>query len=264
MRYYPVINKNLINIKDFYDETIIYLNELNLKKIILNKNAKFIFDNCNGKNSIHDVTSLYFKANDIKKENQIVVQNDIANILCKLDSYGIVSWKDRLNPFTICKQINNLQIYPVKLNNRYFIKEHFQKSLYSVGIDKTTLYNNQLIVNGIYTKLIHSYFIKKDNENCALVMINMVEHPFVWQVMAILYNENFDLVDDSNEIFNNISTDLDENVYNRKKSFGFYIDVKKADVKVCELLGFQNKGYLKYESDINIYSMWHVNKEELS
>ena len=95
-------------------------------------------------------------------------------------------------------------------------------------------------------------------------MINMVEHPFVWQVMAILYNENFDLVDDSNEIFNYISTDLDENVYNRKNSFGFYIDVKKADVKVCELLGFQNKGYLKYESDINIYSMWHVNKEELS
>lgn len=260
MNYYPLINRNLINIKDFSDERVIYLNELNFKKMSLNKNAKFIFDNCDGKNNIQDLVSLYLNTYNINEDNRLNVQKDIDDVLCVLNGYGIISWIYQQDPFVKCKKINNLEIYPVQLNNRYLIKERFQNSLYSIGITKETVYNNQLITNGIYTKLINSYFIKKDNKKCSCIMINMIENPSVWQVMAIFYNENFDSIEDFTEIYNYISLDLKKNMHKKKIQLGFYMNVKQNDIEKCRLFGFQEKGCLKHEADTDIYSMWHVMK----
>lgn len=130
--------------------------------------------------------------------------------------------------------------------------------MFSAGIDKNTIYNTQLIITGINSGLMNIYFIKKDGRDCACILINMAESCLVWHVMAILYNDNFNMREDSLNIFENIISDLEENVYKRTAQFGFYINVQNVSINNCELLGFKKQGCLKYESDTEIFSMWYI------
>lgn len=58
MNYYPIINKNVIKVKSIDDKTIIFLKELNEKKIILNNAAKAIFDSCDGSNDLCEIIKI--------------------------------------------------------------------------------------------------------------------------------------------------------------------------------------------------------------
>lgn len=258
MNFYPLINRKKVHIKNFPDESIVYIDELNIKKINLNKSAKFIFDKCDGKNSVQDIISLYEHTYRIKDNSHLIAKKDVYDVLVKLDSFGIIAWRNRKNPFIKSRKIKNLEIFKVGLNNKYLIKSNFKNLMFSAGIDKNTIYNTQLIITGINSGLMNIYFIKKDGRDCACILINMAESCLVWHVMAILYNDNFNMREDSLNIFENIISDLEENVYKRTAQFGFYINVQNVSINNCELLGFKKQGCLKYESDTEIFSMWYI------
>lgn len=165
MDFYPLINRKKVHIKNFPDESIVYIDELNLKKINLNKSAKFIFDKCDGKNSVQNIISLYEHTYRIKDNSYLIAKKDVYDVLIKLDSFGIIAWRNRKNPFIKSRKIKNLEIFKVGLNNKCLIKSNFKNLMFSAGISKDIIYNTQLIITGINSGLMNIYFIKKMAES---------------------------------------------------------------------------------------------------
>ena len=95
MNYYPIINKNVIKVKSIDDKTIIFLKELNEKKIILNNAAKAIFDSCDGSNGLCEIIKINAGDCELKKQQN----KDIMEILKKFNDYGILLWRHNENPF---------------------------------------------------------------------------------------------------------------------------------------------------------------------
>lgn len=88
MNYYPIINKNVIKVKLIDDKTIIFLKELNEKKIILNNTAKAIFDSCDGNNSLCEIIKINAGDCGLKKQQNKDIMEILKNLMIMEYYYG--------------------------------------------------------------------------------------------------------------------------------------------------------------------------------
>lgn len=254
MTFYPLMNRNKIKVKKAEDKMIIFLKELNDKKIILNKSAMDILYACDGSHSIEDIINSSLSNFGFTEERR----DDIVKTLKRYNEYGMIVWKNNKNPFFNSMYVNGIDIYGIGINDLYLLKKKFENKIF--GADVNEIVDRSVLINGIYLKLIRIYYFEKNNKPLSLIFFTATGSSYIWKISRILYNDEFLLSNEFNSFLdyymkNDIST---SSHYQKNMSVGFYIDVKKEDVKTCKNLGFENKGILKYEADSDLYSMWII------
>lgn len=254
MNYYPIINKNVIKVKSIDDKTIIFLKELNEKKIILNNAAKAIFDSCDGSNGLCEIIKINAGDCELKKQQN----KDIMEILKKFNDYGILLWRHNENPFFKAQCIDNMKIYNVRLDTMYLIKNKFKYSLFNIDGTENDVYDKKFLTNGIYSKLIKIYYIEHNMKPLSLIIFVASGTGVTWQLNRMYYNDNSIIFENFINFLKYVKNDLSSTVYKKDTSIGFYINTKSGDKKIYEELGFREKGLLKYESSSNLHSMWAV------
>lgn len=255
MNYYPLINKNKVKIKYISNGAILFIHCLVDKKITLNETAKNIYEICNGGNSISDIENYLLKKH--LNADKKIIQNDVMKVLRIFDNYGIISWKNGMNPFIKYEFYKGLKIHKIYLNSLHLLKCNFQHSVYNVKFNKNKPIDINVFSQMLYLNYAKAYFIQKNEVPVALVILNNAETNYIWKFIEISYNDCFKTDDDFKKIAAFIASDLKENLYeNVENELGFYIDIDLKNKNLLESMGFKRQGLLKEENEKDILSMW--------
>lgn len=256
MNYYPLINKQECFIKQVDDKSILYVKRLSNKTIALNQTAKYIFDLCDGNNNIESIIANILDSFEVDAGEE-KVKKDIMGFLKKIDKYGVIAWRKMNNPFINKFMCNNMDVIKIGVSSIYRTRLKFTYNIYNVKKDRESYFNKDLYVQGIFNDFLQCYYVEKDGKPCALVELQIGDIDRVWEVKKILYNSNFNIKEDFNELLNKIHDVIIKNVYkNIKLKLGYMLNVTKDFVEIGNLLGFSTEAVLNNEVDGKLYSMW--------
>lgn len=259
--FYPMKCDERIAYVRSTDKGTFILNEYSIgnKELCLNETGEFIFNHCDGKNSIQDIIN---KISEEFHENNIeVISKDTYDFLHIMWSYGILIWTDHKNPFQNKYELKQ-NSYTYCMGNMDLLDEFIdtKANLYSTAINDARYNENAILDKDFLLSLYLNganmlYVLKKENTILMRVIVNIDIVDLRIYIKHIDFSvENEEYIEEYSKFIDWIAKLAMKNTYIDNKNMMnilMIIDSDDNNKLYLDKMGFSSKGKLRKEVYIN-------------